>query len=243
MRSFLSKFNNKKLLAILVTLFLITVLSVAVFIVIDLSDQKLPEFKGSETSIADKKLIDLGNDLSVTSIGNYTGLFFEDGSDDVVSDVMMIVLKNEAEKDLQLARVSVLYENYSAEFEATNIPAGKSVVLLEKNRRPFDNNKYISASAKNVVFFDEPMLNMSDAFVVYCEESCLEIKNISDKDISGTTYVYYKNVADDVLYGGITYRAVVEETIPAGESVSVLTQHCTVNNTEVMQVLNVGRNQ
>ena len=73
-------------------------------------------------------------ELTILNIGNYTGVYMEDGSDEVLSGVMMIVLENNSEKDLQLARIYITYSDETAEFEVTNLPAGEKAVLLEKNR-------------------------------------------------------------------------------------------------------------
>ena len=48
----------------------------------DLEDAESEEYKG----------------LQVTKVGSYTGLFVEDGSDDVVSRVLMIIVKNNGDK-------------------------------------------------------------------------------------------------------------------------------------------------
>ena len=41
--------------------------------------------------------LELAEDLVVTDAGNYSGIFMEDGSNEVVTDVLMIILKNENE--------------------------------------------------------------------------------------------------------------------------------------------------
>lgn len=240
MKSLCSKIKNKKLLLVLVV-FICVIAVILTLITLHINSRSdLPEFIGSDTTVSDTSVVDLGNGLLVNSIGNYAGMFLEDGSDDIVANNMMLVLKNKSEKDLQLARINVLYEDYTAEFEATNIPSGASVVLLEKNRKTYSDEEHLSITANNVVFFESPMSIQNDIFQLNSGEGYIEVKNMSDMDVEGPIYVYYKNIADDTLYGGITYRAVVENTIPKGESVKVLTQHSTEKNTEIMQVINVN---
>jgi len=47
-----------------------------------------------QAGFADIETISLGNSLEITDIGSYTGIYMEDGSDDVVSGIQMIIVKN-----------------------------------------------------------------------------------------------------------------------------------------------------
>ncbi len=237
-----NKFNGiagKKLWMIITALVLaVLVIAGAVFVAIT-NNNKLPPFKGSDLNIQKFTPVSVYEGLQITSMGDYSGLFLEDGTDEVVTSVMMIVLENTSDKDLQLARVKAVYSDFTAEFEATNIPAGESVVLLEKNRRKSVDVSFKELLAEDVVFFQENMSLMEETFKVKSGEGFVELENISSEDVQGVTYIYYKNTAGDTLYGGITYRAKIEETIPVGKSVRVLTNHFTEKNTEIMQIVNV----
>lgn len=236
------KINNisgKKLwLIITACVLLVLVVVGGVFIAIGNKD-KLPSFNGSDLNIKRFTPVEVYEGLQITSMGDYSGLFLEDGSDEVVASVMMVVLENTSDKDLQLARIKAEYTDFTAEFEATNIPAGESVVLLEKNRRKFASESCNKLSAENVVFFQENMSLMEETFKTESGDGFVELENISNEAVQGVTYIYYKNTAGDTLYGGITYRAKVEETIPVGKTVKVLTNHFSEKNTEVMQIVNV----
>ncbi len=196
-------------------------------------------FYGSELKIKEFAPLVVAEGLQITAMGDYSGIYLEDGSDEVVSSVMMVVLENISDRDLQLARIKVVYTEYVAEFEATNLPSGDSVTLLEKNRRQTTEDNAVKFSAENIVFFEQKMDTMEDIFEVISGDGFVEIKNKSNKDIDGTTMIYYKNKAGDTLYGGITYRAGIEDTIPSGKSVRVLTNHFTEKNTKIMQIVNV----
>lgn len=172
-----------------------------------------------------KETVNLGNELGLLSVGKFAGMYLEDGSNEIVSNIMMIHVVNNSQKDLQLARFSLEYAKFTAEFEATNIPAGKSVVLLEKNRRTYVNEEYKSASVENVVFFQKNMTTAKDQFEISGLKGALNIKNISNADISDDLYVYYKYTAGDQLYGGITFRTKVQGGMKAGELRQVMTSH------------------
>lgn len=167
----------------------------------------------------------LGSDLELQGIGRYAGLYLEDGSDDIVSNIMMVRVKNTGEKDLQLAKLRIKYADFTAEFEITNLPAGRTVVVLEKNRHTYVEQKHVSASLENVVFFQTQMDVFADKFELTGLDGVLNVKNISGSDISGDIYVYYKYFARDELYGGITFRAKINGGLKDGEIRQVSAGH------------------
>jgi hypothetical protein len=180
--------------------------------------------------------MELSQGLVIHHISGYAGIYMEDGTDEVVSDVMMLVLENTADKDLQLARIRIEYSDFTAEFEVTNIPAGEKVVALEKNRHPKTAAAFRSAEAYNVVFYPEAMSLREDRIQITGTAGSLEVTNISGTDIQGDIYVYYKNSATDLLYGGITYRVRVKGGLAAGETQQVIAGHYTAENSRLLLV-------
>lgn len=174
--------------------------------------------------------INLGYGLEISDVGSYIGAYMEDGSDEFVSGVMMLIVRNNGETDLQFANIEVAYTDFTASFQVTNLPAGQAVVLLELNRQPLPEGEPLSAVAQNVVLFDEPMSLREDILALSGSDGSITVKNISDADISGDIYVYYKNSAADLLYGGITYRAKVEGGLAAGEERSIVAGHYDPDN-------------
>lgn len=180
----------------------------------------------------------LGDNLYITDVGKYTGVYMEDGSDEVVSNVMMIILKNESTSALQLARIDLEYAEFTANFEVTNLPAGESVVLLEKNRHEYVEESYFRATAENVVFFREPMSLREDQVKLTGVNGAITVENLTD-EVMGEIYIYYKNSATDLYYGGITYRARVEAGLKPGRNTTVMTNHyypeaCTIIDVQIM---------
>ena len=182
--------------------------------------------------------VDLGQGLVLTDVGKYTGIYMEDGSDEVVTGLLMIILKNDSPQDLQLARLQLKYTDFVAQFEVTNLPSGQSVVLLEKNRHSYVEGDFLSASMDDVVFFQEPMSLQEDQLKISGEKGSICVENLTDEPL-GEMYIYYKNSAADILYGGITYRARVDGRLEAKEIRSVLTRHynpdtCTIVNVQIV---------
>lgn len=196
---------------------------------------KEPTFP-APTTLPEETLPDntyLGNGLEIDYIGPYAGIYMEDGTDDIVSNMMMLILKNTSDQDLQLARINLHYADFVANFEVTNLPAGESVVLLERNRHEYVDRRVVSAEAQNVLFFSEPMSLMEDTFSFSGGPGYIEITNTSSQDITAETFVYYKNSATDLLYGGITYRVRLSDGVRAGETLRLMTNHyhpdrCTI---------------
>jgi len=182
----------------------------------------------------------LGNNLYITDIGKYTGVYMEDGTDELVTNILMVVLKNEGDAALQLARINLEYSDFTANFEVTNLPAGESVVLLEKNRHEYVSDHYLRATAENIVFFQEPMSLQADKVKITVAKGSIEVENLTD-DVMGELYIYYKNSASDLLYGGITYRARVDAGLKPGRKTTVMTNHynpktCTILNVQILPV-------
>lgn len=188
-----------------------------------------------ENSLLETEVL-LADGLQISDIRSYAGVYMEDGSDEIVSDVLMIILENTSEQDLQLARIDIRYPDFTAEFEATNLPAGEKAVLLEKNRHSMPEAASTSIESRNVSFFQTPMTVMEDTFEITGGNGYLDVKNISGSAIGGKVYVYYKHTASDMLYGGITFRAAVDQSIAAGETIRVLTNHYTAENSCILAV-------
>lgn len=180
---------------------------------------------------------DLGNDLMITDLGAYTGIYMEDGSDEMVSGVMMIVVTNNGESTLQYAQVTLSGEAGDAVFSLSTLEPGASVVVLEANRREYSSgDSFTSAAAEHVVFFKEELSTHEDIFKIQTLDGGFNITNISDQDITGKIEIYYKNSGADMYYGGITYRGSIEGGMKAGEIKQVMSQHFSASGTTIMYI-------
>lgn len=180
--------------------------------------------------------INLGYGISLEHVRSYTGTYMEDGSDQLVSDVMMIRIHNAGEDDIQMMNIEVEYTGETYHFMVTNLPAGASAVLLELDRAPMPEGSPVSAVASNVVRFSEKMHTDLDTYEISGADGVLNVKNISGAGISGDIYVYYKYKIQDVYYGGITFRARIEGGLAAGEIRQVVTSHFNPDNCEVIMI-------
>ena len=179
--------------------------------------------------------IDLGEGLYVTEIENFSGVYMEDGTDDVVQGLLMIVLENRGEQALQYARISLDYGDAQAHFDVTNLPAGGKVVLLEKNRMSYRGDLPQAAFAENVALLDAFPMH-EDVFLITTADGVINVRNISGTDITGDIFIYYKNVGGGLYYGGITYRVRIEGGLKADEIRQMMTAHYYEDASEILMV-------
>lgn len=180
--------------------------------------------------------INLGYGVYLEQVRSYTGTYMEDGSDQLVSDVMMIRIANTGEDDIQLMNIEVSYAEELYHFTATNLPAGSAAVLLELSRAPMPKGNPVSAVANNVVLYHDNMQADFSVYEISGADGALNVKNVSGKDIAGDIYVYYKYKIQDIYYGGITFRVKIEGGLAAGEIRQIMTSHYNPDNCEVILI-------
>lgn len=186
-------------------------------------------------ALAPTKEVDLGSGLYITDIGEYTGIYMEDGVDDFVTGIMMAVLNNRSQQDLQLVQFTMTYADFTASFEATNIPAGESVVLLEKNRHAYAQQIHTDLNVSNLAFFRDPMGLRQDRVKLTEGQGSITVENLTDAPM-GEIFIYYKNSAADIYYGGITYRTRLTGGLQPGESQTLIAAHFYPGASTVMDV-------
>lgn len=175
--------------------------------------------------------IDLGNGLVITDVGGYSGPFVEDGSDEEVSDVLMIVVYNYGTAPIQYAEISMAAGDQTAAFNLTTLPVGERMMILESSRMAYDKNlEYTQAEAFNVADFNEPMSLCQDKLKIQGLDGVMNIMNISDEDITGEVAVYYKNSSEDLLCGGITYRVRITDGMKSGEIRQIMSEHYSADS-------------
>ncbi len=173
--------------------------------------------------------------LIITNIGKYAGIYMEDGSDEAVSNILMIQVENTTGKDLYLAQIKLEYGDKTAVFQVTNLPNGAKAILLEQQRMSFTAELPQGAVAENVAFTSQFSM-FADQVEVTALNGVINVKNISGKDIPEYIYVYYKNYASDLYYGGITYRIRIEGGLKAGEIRQVMASRFNQSSSRLLMV-------
>jgi hypothetical protein len=121
----------------------------------------------------------------------------------------------------------------------STLPVGESVVLLESNRMQYEKEVDYSAiipKIEHLAYFQGSVNKQEDKLEISIVDGAINVKNIYGKNISGNITVYYKNAAQDIYYGGITYRITVEGGLKADELRQVMTKHASDTGSKIMFV-------
>lgn len=200
----------------------------------------MPEEAGTEaTAQATLPLQVLKDAIRIDKIGSYTGLFVEDGSDEAVSDLLMMVVTNITSDPIQYAQITLDVDGKTAEFSLSVLPAGESAVLIEQNRMKYDaSTDYAAANAEciHLAGFEEELSLQEAQLEIQLLDGAINVTNISGKDIDGTILICYKNVANGVFHGGIAYRVKLEGGLKAGEIKQVMGAHFQQPGSEILFV-------
>lgn len=173
--------------------------------------------------------------LQINDIGKYAGIFMEDGSDDVVSDLLMIELENTSDQDLHLAQITLQYANGTAQFQVTNLPSHRKVILLEQNRMAYVEAMPVSAEVKNVAYVEKFSM-YEDKVEISALDGVINVRNVSGEDITDDIFIYYKNTFGDLYYGGITYRVRIEGGLKKDEIRQLMASHFDADTCQLLMV-------
>lgn len=187
-----------------------------------------------ENLLSEKML--LGEGIELQALSGYQGPYVEDGTDDIVSDVLAITVRNDGDKTVQYAHIILTQGETAYEFDVTTLPVGASAQLLELSRQPMpDNTDGMTAQVTACAVFDTEPTMCEDVFQIETQDTAITITNNSGSDITGQIYVYYKIAYGDVYMGGITYR-VGTAGLKAGESTTCYAGHFSTDYSKLMFV-------
>lgn len=179
----------------------------------------------------------LGHDVEILDIGTYTGLFMEDGTDELVSGVLMMKIVNNGEKAIQYAEITMNYGGQTARFSVSTLLPGATMILLEQNRLAYSADAgYSDLKMQNVAVFGEELSLCEDKLQIQILDGAINVTNVSGEDIPGEVRIYYKNYADDIYYGGITYVVRIQEGIKADQIKQIMASHFSAKGSVIMFV-------
>lgn len=187
-----------------------------------------------ETEKAEQIVLSDSN-LTVESIGAYSGSFIEDGSDEATKNVTAMLITNNSDQMLQVALIDFqVNSNETASFKVTNLPAGTSTLVLESNKREFSDKDTYTYGNAATGYMDQPTLE-EDKVELKTENGKITLKNKTDKELK-RVYVYYKYVQiGGAYFGGITYRTPFEN-VGAGKEAEAVAAHFNLDSSQIMGV-------
>ena len=176
-----------------------------------------------------------GTTLTIQRVAGYDGLYLEDGSDEQVSGVAMMMLTNVGRQAVEYARITMTYDDKILTFEVSGLKAGGVIAVQEANRSGCAFGDLTSCSA-DVAVLDE--LGMAEEYVSVTDNgnNTLTVKNLTDRELV-TVRIFYKYYMDDekAYIGGITYTAKISN-LKADESIVINPSHYASGACEVVMV-------
>lgn len=155
----------------------------------------------------------------------YSGKYYEDGSDDKVSDIMTLTFTNDGSKDIQYAEYVYSLGEEVVSFKLSSLPVGQSCQVLEASKHKNDTKNVLKLISRVVVQVDELPFARDELAVVDNGDNTITIMNMTEKEIPSARVFYkYFDSEKNVYLGGITYTAKAEK-IPAGGRVKVSPAH------------------
>lgn len=175
-----------------------------------------------------------GTSLVIQNVSSYDGVFLEDGSDSDISGVAAIVMKNTGAKDVEYAKIQLGSGDSAYTFEATDIPAGATVVAQEMNRAGYPGTAFNSCRSEVA----ENQLEQSSGIISVEEQSegSLLVRNLTGATIP-CVRVFYKFYSDEeaTYVGGITYNSKLTN-LAANDSETISPTHYSKGYSRVVMV-------
>ena len=219
--------KKKPILIVILAAALILVIGAAVVLLLHGRTDKAPQpvtEAETETQTQTPPQLRLAADLSVSELISYSGKYVEDGSDEPVENLAAVRLTNSGGTDYQYLEFTVTAGETAYHFTASAVHAGDSVTVLNRDRQPYVDAAVTGCELTTQAQYMTPPSLQEALLEVYVSPGTVNIKNKTDRDLPGTFTVYYKNVDENGLLGGITYRAVISG-IGAGEIRQQVSEH------------------
>ena len=177
-----------------------------------------------------------GCDLVAEQLLRYDGPFFENGSREEVTDVAALILRNAGEEGVEAATIFLFQEGNRLVFEATQIPPGAAVLVLERDCKLYTGEPLVDCSG----FAEKESTGwFPNAFVAIqnTDMGSISVMNRTDQHMQGIR-LYYKTAYEGGLFylGGITYETEIGELAP-GEHAYASPEHYASGSSKIVRVL------
>ena len=182
-------------------------------------------------AILDYAIPDTG--LVIESVGQYTGPNIEDGQDTPTGNAASVVLRNDSDRVLQYAMLTLQAGEAQVSFKITTLPPGarvQAIALDGQAYQPEATYSYLSCETA----YSDSISKMDTLFRTEGESGSLTLTNLSDESYQHVS-VYYKYIQDDIYLGGITYRCTFENVAP-GASLQQAAGHYDPATCEIMML-------
>ena len=172
--------------------------------------------------------------LEIVDKGKISGPFLEDGSDEIVENVVCALIRNTGHGYLDYGEVTAAFGDQRYTFVVTGLPGGDAVWVMEKDRKTVEGDLYFGFLEEKVSQLRD-VRSEDDRISVELLDGKAVVTNVSDKPLA-SVQIYYKQVhSDGNFLGGITYTCSVEAPEP-GASVEITAGHSRARGCAVVRV-------
>ena len=159
--------------------------------------------------------------LKILSVGDYGGK-------------LSFTIENASKDDIEYAIISCSTGEYTVSFKVTALMAGqKALIICTEDEAYNKNTNYNNWKVENKILYSEKPSLCNDVFNISTEDGAVTVKNISNKNINGTIYIYYKRVDNGVYIAPETYRTKIDG-LKKGESKTTSAAHFTKGVHEII---------
>ncbi len=181
---------------------------------------------------------ELGNGLSIVRSGSYTGSFVEDGSNSPCTEVLSLLVTNHSDSFLEWAEIAIPVGERTAYFRITSLPAGQSLLVMEKTAMSYDETVTYGAPVLLNTSMPEKEFSLHEqTFSISAADHVINLTNMTSQDITGNIAVYYKNVENGIYIGGITYSRTLQNGVSARAVAQFICEYYTVAGSEILFIV------
>lgn len=176
-----------------------------------------------------------GYDLVIEKLAPYTGIYVEDGTNQQITDVAMLMVRNHGTTALEYAEINVAFGEETLTFHISALPAGEKLVVQESDKKQIPGKDPTGCAA--LVIQNSNMVASSTSVSVTDDgKGGLIIQNLTGEPIP-TVRVFYKYyMADeDVFIGGIAFTLKVSR-LPANGSTTVRPSHFSSGSSRIVMI-------
>lgn len=171
--------------------------------------------------------------LSVDSIFQFTG-FNPDNQEQEGENIAALTVVNQSEEQVAFAEIQVrLDDDTRLTFEITDLPAGQSVMVFEKENKNYELDD-VCLEITDTAEFENGTMLMEDYISVAEEGTVITLTNHSEENFSNLLLHCHCRI-NGVYFGGLTYSYPIAE-LPAGQSITVDATDCYLGEAAVVRV-------
>jgi len=168
--------------------------------------------KGTDGRMTGYPMPVMNTELVAIQTAEYEGPFWEDGSDEEVVGIAALVVENTGGVIVSQGTVILEWGNERMVFELSQLPPGRRVLVLEKNRRRFITEEPTACYGWSRGEYPE---DPGTVTVEVQGMGTMILTNQTDGDIGGVTVNYkHYDSGSDMFIGGISYSIYAEALKP-----------------------------